>query len=60
MNIMLKDGEKINRETFQHICDDISDLENSPRNQINFGSLAYIVNTGELFIANSKLEWQVV
>lgn len=60
MNIMLKDGEKINRETFQHICDDISDLENIPRNQINFGSLAYIVNTGELFIANSKLEWQVV
>ena len=60
MNIMLKDGEKINRETFQYICDDISDLENIPRNQINFGSLAYIVNTGELFIANSKLEWQVV
>ena len=60
MNIMLKDGDKVNRETFQHLCDDISDLENIPRNQINFGTLAYIVNTGELFIVNSNLEWQVV
>lgn len=60
MNIMLKDGSHINREIFQHLCDTVEDLTNIPPNQINFGSLAYVVSTGELYIANSNKQWTVV
>ena len=60
MNILLKDGNTINREIYQHLCDDISDLEKIPSNKINFGSLAYIISTGELYIADSDLNWKVV
>ena len=60
MNILLKDGSHTNREIFQHLCDTIDDLKNIPPTQINFGSLAYIVSTGELYIANSDKEWKVV
>lgn len=57
---MLKEGSYINRDTFQHLCDTTEDLKNIPSSQINFGSLAYIVSTGELYIANSNKEWKVV
>jgi hypothetical protein len=60
MNIMLKDGSHINREIYQHLCDTVEDLANIPSNQINFGSLAYIVSTGELYIADSNRQWKVV
>lgn len=60
MNILLKDGNTVNRDIYQHLCDEVSDLKKIPLNQINFGSLAYIVSTGELYIANSDKEWQVV
>lgn len=60
MNILLKDGSQTNREVYQHLCDEISDLSKIPSNQINFGSLAYVISTGELYIANSNKEWQVV
>ena len=60
MNIMLKDGSHINREIYQHLCDTVEDLANIPSNQINFGSLAYVVSTGELYIADSNKQWKVV
>lgn len=60
MNILLKDGPHTNREIFQHICDDVADLKKIPKNQINFGSLAYVIATGELYIANSNKEWKVI
>lgn len=60
MNILLKDGSHVNREIYQHLCDDVSDLEKIPSNQINFGTLAYIVSTGELYIADSDKNWKVV
>ena len=60
MNIMLKDGSHINREIYQHLCDTIEDLAKIPSNQINFGSLAYIISTGELYIADSNKQWKVV
>ena len=59
-SIILKDGSSINRETYQHLCDDISDLQNIPSNRINFGSLAYIISTGKIYIADSNLEWKEV
>ena len=60
MNILLKDGAIVNRESYQHLCDTPEDLQNIPQNQIHFGTLAYIISTGELYIANSDNEWQVV
>lgn len=60
MNILLKDGSHTNREVYQHLCDDISDLTKIPPNQINFGTLAYIISTGELYIADSDKNWKVV
>lgn len=60
MNILLKDGSHTNREVYQHLCDDISDLAKIPPNQINFGTLAYIISTGELYIADSNKNWKVV
>ena len=60
MNIMLKDGARTNRETFQHLCDTLEDLKNIPLNQINFGSIAFIISTGELYIADSEKNWKVV
>lgn len=60
MNILLKDGSHVNREVFQHLCDTVEDLKNIPRNQINFGTLAYIISTGELYIADSDKNWKVV
>ena len=47
MNILLKDGSFINREIYQHLCDEVSDLANIPSNQINFGTLVYVISTGE-------------
>lgn len=60
MNILLRDGDIINKEVYQHLCDDISDLDKIPPNRINFGSLAYVISTGELYIADSDLKRQVV
>ena len=60
MNIMLKDGSHANREIYQHLCDTVEDLANIPANQINFGSLAYIITTGKLYIADSNKQWKVV
>ena len=60
MNILLKDGSHINREVFQHLCDTPDDLKNIPQNQINFGTLAFIISTGELYIADSNKKWRVV
>lgn len=60
MNILLKDGSHVNREIYQHLCDNVSDLAKIPPNQINFGSLAYIISTGELYIADSDKNWKVV
>lgn len=60
MNILLRDGDEPNREIYQHLCDTVEDLKNIPSKQINFGSLAYVVSTGELYIADSSLNWKVV
>ena len=60
MNILSKFGEAVNVATYQHICDNVEDLQKIPMDQINLGSRAYIIATGELYIANSDKEWRVV
>lgn len=60
MHILLRDGDHTNREIYQHLCDTVADLQKIPSNKINFGSLAYVIETGELYIADSEGNWKVV
>lgn len=38
-------------------CDEANDLEKIPKNEINFGSAAIIIDTALIYIANSKKQW---
>ena len=38
-------------------CDGSDDLPNIPKNEINFGSVAVIIETAQIYIANSKKQW---
>ena len=39
------------------ICEVADDLQNIPKDQINFGSAAIIIETAQIYMANSKREW---
>ena len=39
------------------ICETADDLENIPKEQINFGSAAIIMETAQIYMANSKKQW---
>ncbi len=61
MNIMTKRGNEDNIVTYEHICDEASDLSNIDPAYITLGSVA-IVLTGEsgaveIYMANSSKEW---
>ena len=43
--------------TNEFICETADDLTAIPKNQVNFGSLAIVIDGGQIFIANSKKEW---
>lgn len=60
MHVLLKEGSLVNRVVYQHLCDTVEDLKDIPSSQIGFGTLAYIISTGELYIADSKENWKVV
>ena len=38
-------------------CETADDLPNVPKSEINFGSAAVILETAQIYIANSKIEW---
>ena len=60
MFITLSKGDNLNRIVNQFICENEEDLQGIPKNEIIFGSMAYIINTQALYIANSEGEWNVV
>lgn len=60
MVVLAKKGDNQNRIINQFICEDIDDLNSIPEKDRIFGSLAYIISSGMLYIANSKGEWMVV
>ena len=39
------------------ICDLTDDLQNIPKDQINFGSAAIIIENAQIYMANSKKQW---
>ena len=60
MNIMTKFGEKVNRATYQHMCDTVEDLQNIPEREITLGSIAIVVNGEDgltAYLADSKKKW---
>lgn len=38
-------------------CETADDLQNISKSEINFGSAAIIIDTAQIYIANSKREW---
>lgn len=38
-------------------CETADDLPNISKSEINFGSAAIIIDTAQIYIANSKKEW---
>lgn len=43
--------------TNEFICEFANDLENIPKDQINFGTAAIIMENAQIYMANSKKEW---
>lgn len=60
MFITFRKGDSLNRTINQFICENEEDLQEIPKNERIFGSIAYIINNKALYIANSEGEWKVV
>ena len=43
--------------TNEFLCETADDLENIPKDQINFGSAAIIIENALIYMANSKKQW---
>ena len=45
--------------TNEFICEFTDDLQNIPKDEVNFGSLAIVMENGQIYMANSKKQWIV-
>ena len=43
--------------TNEFFCETVDDLANIPKDEVNFGAAAVIIETAQIYIANSKKEW---
>lgn len=43
--------------TNEFFCETADDLAKIPKDEINFGSAAVIIETAQIYIANSKKQW---
>lgn len=43
----------------EFICDAVEDLSKLPVNSASAGSVAYVIATGDVYMLNSKKEWEV-
>lgn len=63
MHISNKRGQKDNVVTYEHVCDNMTDLNAIPKSQSTIGSVALVlVGTSggiEVYIANGNHEWQL-
>lgn len=63
MHISNKRGQKDNVVTYEHVCDNMTDLNAIPKSQSTIGSVALVlVGTSggiEVYIANGDHEWQL-
>lgn len=56
--VMTKHGQMDNQVANEFMCDTATDLNTIDSSEITFGSVAFILDTMEVFIANSKKEWK--
>ena len=59
-NIMTKRGQQDNIVTYEHICDEIADLQNIDPEYITLGSTALVLlgeHGVELYMATSTKQW---
>lgn len=56
--VMTKRGQMDNQVANEFMCDTAADLNKIDSSEITFGSVAVILDTMEVFIANSKKEWK--
>ena len=56
--VMTKHGQMDNQVANEFMCDTTADLNKIDSSDITFGSVAVILDTMEVFIANSKKEWK--
>ncbi len=54
---MSKRGSLDNEITNEFFCDTETDLNNIPKDLVNLGSVAVVIDGMEIYIANSKKEW---
>lgn len=54
---MTKRGSMDNETTNEFFCDTATDLAKIPSSEINLGSIAVVVDTMEVYIANSNKQW---
>lgn len=57
MWILSKKNDVTNRTNMEFMCDNISDIDSIPKEEFTMGSIAIIINTQQMFIANSNKEW---
>ena len=63
MNVMTKRGALDNQVTYEHFCDNASDLLNIDLRYITLGSVAVVLkdetfgNSLNIYLANSSKEW---
>lgn len=60
MNIMTKRGNLDNVVTFEHVCDETSDMANIPSDQITLGSTCIVLQGTyglEVYMAGSDKQW---
>ena len=54
---MTKRGSSDNEVTYEFMCDTSADLSSIDPKYMTMGSVAVIIDTFEVYIANSKKEW---
>ena len=45
--------------TNEFICEFTDDLQNIPKDEVNFGSLAIVMENAQIYMANSKKRWNI-
>lgn len=56
--VMTKHGQMDNQVANEFMCDTAADLNEIDSSEITFGSVAVVLDTMEVFIANSQKEWK--
>lgn len=57
MAFLTRQGSKVDYNYKEFYCDNIADLNNIDTSTCAPGSVAYIVNSGQVYMLNNKKEW---